>query len=320
MSRVERSPASDVPIPFYCPVRHLINSYRVYGWPPGGTNLRFRVLTTQKFFPHQLLMGLSWIISRCLRGMVTKRVAKPITHFITGGLTFLAGVMFICISSCKLITSIPENITSSHKHVVHSSENNSPYSVLEGTTIRIKPYNATFEIPEDWLTPKRAPDEHIKNLFFSWPELDEVNQIDGEANGFDEQEAQVINSVLPFENCVAHVGDRGWGNGLWNDLQVRVYVADWSPEVIISRVEKQGLDKASELFERASVKSGNRGEWQMRSLDILDAPSWSDVILGERLDFYYRAFGNKTVIIVFLHTDKFDPEIGLILDSFKWGM
>lgn len=27
----------------------------------------------------------------------------------------------------------------------HSAENNSPYSVLEGTIIRIKPYNATFE-------------------------------------------------------------------------------------------------------------------------------------------------------------------------------
>jgi len=39
----------------------------------------------------------------------------------------------------------------------HSSEKNSPYSVLEGKMVRIKPYDATFEIPESWLTPNPVP-------------------------------------------------------------------------------------------------------------------------------------------------------------------
>ena len=233
---------------------------------------------------------------------------------------FFIGTAFIYFSAWDEIkTLISRQITYSYKQINHSVENNSPYSVLEGTTVRIKPYNATFEIPEGWLTPKPAPDEHIKNLFLSWQELNEVNRIDGEANGFDKEEAQVINSVLPFENCAAHVGDRGWGNGLWNDLQGRVYVTDLTPEEIAARVEKQGLDKASKVFERASVKSGNHENWEKRTLDILDAPSWSDFIHGKNLDFYYRSFGNKTVVVVFLHTDKFEKEINLILDSFKWS-
>ncbi len=235
-------------------------------------------------------------------------------------LAFFIGATIVYFSIWDSIkTSIPAQVISSHKQIIHSAENNSSHSVLENTIIRIKPYNATFEIPESWLTPKPAPDEHIKNLFLSWQELNEVNRIDGEHNGFDEEEAQVINSVLPFEDCVAHVGDKGWGNGLWNDLQGRVYVTNLTSEEVAARVDKQGLNKASEVFERTSVKSNNRGKWKMQTLDILDAPSWSDFMLGEDLDFYYRPFGNKTVVIVFLHTDRFEKEIDLILDSFKWS-
>ena len=180
-------------------------------------------------------------------------------------------------------------------------------------------YNATFEIPESWLTPKPAPDNHIKNLFLNWQDLNELNLIDGEENGFDEESAQVINSVLPFENCAAHVGDKGWGNGLWNDLQGRIYVTDLTPDEITARVEKQGLGKAAEVFERASVKFGGHGRWEKKTLNVLDAPSWGDFISIKNLEFYYRSFDNKTVVIVFLRADKFEKEIDLILDSFKWS-
>jgi hypothetical protein len=196
----------------------------------------------------------------------------------------------------------------------HSAENNSPYSVLEGTTVRIKPYDATFEIPESWLTPNPIPTP-AKNLYLSYQELNELYGNDGS----DAEEAQVINSVLSFADCAAHVGDRGWGNYLWNDLQGRVYITDLTPEAVAPRVEKQGRNKASKLFERVSVISGNHGKWEERTLDILDAPSWSDFILAKSLDFCYRSFGSKTVVFVFLHADRFDKEINLLLDSFKWS-
>ncbi len=236
-------------------------------------------------------------------------------------LAFFVGTTVIYFSAWDIIkSSIPTQIISSHKQVIHSAENNSPYSVLEGTTVRIKPYDATFEIPESWITYKPYSSEPEKNLYLSWQDLNELESFDfNHPLDFDKEVAQVMRSALPFENCAAHVGSMSWGNSNWNDLQARIFVVDLTPEEVAVRVENQGLAKASEVFERASVKSGNRGKWQMRTLDILDAPSWSDFMLGEGLDFYYRSFGNKTVVVVFLHTDRFEKEINLILDSFKWS-
>jgi hypothetical protein len=108
-----------------------------------------------------------------------------------------------------------------------------------------------------------------KNLHLSWQDLNELYRNDGG----DAEDAQVINSVLSFADCAAHVGDRGWGNYLWNDLQGRVYVADLTPEEIAARIETQGLKQALSVFEEASPASGNRGAWRKLTLNITDAAS-----------------------------------------------
>lgn len=196
--------------------------------------------------------------------------------------------------------------------LTHSFENNSPYSLLEDRTVRIKPYDATFEIPENWLAPNPIPTP-AKNLHLSLQDLNELYWNDGS----DAEDAQVINSVLPFKNCAAHVGDRGWGNYLWNDLQGRVYVVELTPEEVAAKVEKHGLSKALDVFEGASLSSGNYGVWQKQTLDITDAPT--HFILSKNLDFYYRSFDNRTVVFVFLHAGGFDEAIYGILNSFKWS-
>jgi hypothetical protein len=198
---------------------------------------------------------------------------------------------------------------------IHSSQRNSPYSVLEGRTIRLKPYDATFVIPQDWLIPKPIPGEPAKNLYLSWEDLNYLSRNDGD----DAEEAQVINSVLSFADCAAHMGDQAWGNSRWNDLQGRVYVTELTIEEIVARVESQGLAEASSVFEHASILSGNHEAWQSRIIDIVDAPEYSDFTLGKRLDFYYRSFGNKRVVFIFLHAGGFDETINGILDSFRWS-
>ncbi len=201
--------------------------------------------------------------------------------------------------------------------VIHSAENNSPYSVLEGTTVRVKPYNATFEIPESWLTPKVIPNEPTKNLFLSWQDLNEVNRIDRKSNGFDQEDAQVINAVLPFENCAAHFGNKAWDNGLWNDLQGRIYVTDLTPEEIAYRIENNGLSTAQSVFEEAKLTSGNHESWTKSRFEITDAPT--HFILMKRLEFYYRRFDNKTVVFAYLYADNFETTIHGVLNSFKWS-
>lgn len=189
---------------------------------------------------------------------------------------------------------------------IHSSDHNSPYALLEGRTVRLKPYDVTFEIPESWLNTTSQ-----RNLYLSRQELNEVYlKVGGDA-----EHAQVMDSVLPFEDCAAHVGSKDWGNYLWNDLQARIYVVDLCPDEIAERIEKQGLDKASNAFDKASLSTGSYGEWQKRTLNVMQASS--DFILFEDMDFYYHIYGNKTVVFVFIHAGDYDETISQILSSFR---
>jgi hypothetical protein len=185
----------------------------------------------------------------------------------------------------------------------------SPYTFLEGSTVRLKPYDATFDIPEGWLNPPPTQ----KNLFLSREELDEAYR----NAGGDEEYERVMDSVLPFEKCAAHVGDKDWGNYLWNDLQARMYVVESSPEEIADRVTRQGLDKATNTFTEASLLLGGYGKWERRTLRVTQASS--DFILSSDMDFYYRTFGNRTVVFVFIHAEDYKETIPRILDSFRWS-
>lgn len=200
--------------------------------------------------------------------------------------------------------------------VIHSKENNSPHSTLDNTTVYIQPYGAYFEIPEAWLTQRPAPDRHVKNLFLSWTDLNEVNQIDREPFGFDTEDADVINAVLPFEDCVAHVGDRGWGNGLWNDLQSRIYITQLTPDEIVRRLESDGLKTAQSNFEKASFEASTYNEWNKFSFRILDAPT--HFMLFKRLTFFLRRENDATVVFVILQADSFEDEVAILLNSFRW--
>jgi len=50
--------------------------------------------------------------------------------------------------------------------------------------------------------------------------------------------------------------------------QARVYVVELNPERIDGKVGKRGLIKATNVFESASLSSGNYGEWEKRTLDV----------------------------------------------------
>ncbi len=231
-------------------------------------------------------------------------------------LAFFVGTTVIYFSAWDIIkSSIPTEIISS-KQIIHSAENNSPYSVLEGAVVRIKPYDATFEIPESWITYKSLSIEPPKNLYLSWQDLNELNHLDFN-NGFsDEDDAQVMRSVIAFENCATHVGSMSWGNGNTNDLQARVFVVDSNSQEITEKIKNQGLSKARSVFKSAELASENYGTWEKQKLSVLK--TGSHTLLTKDIDFYYRSFGNKTVIFVFVHQWGWDEKIKEILDSFNW--
>jgi hypothetical protein len=243
---------------------------------------------------------------------------KYIYRLLVAGFAFFIGATLVYFSIWDVIkTSAPAQIISSHRQVIHSAENNSPYSVLEGTAVRIKPYNAAFEIPESWITYKPISIEPPKNLYLSWQDLNELNQLDFN-NGFsDEDDAQVMRFVLPFENCAAHVGSMSWGNGNTNDLQARIFVVDSNSQEITEKIKNQGLSKAQNVFKSAELASENYGTWEKQKLSVLK--TGSHTLLFKDIDFYYRSFGSKTVVFVFVHQSGWDEKIKQILDSFNWS-
>jgi len=166
-----------------------------------------------------------------------------------------------------------------------------------------------FEIPESWLEPQSP-----SNLYLSWEELNYLYRHEGA----DDEDAEVINSVLPFENCAAHVGSRDWGNHFWNDLQARVYFVDLSAEEIDEKVAGRGLSSARDVFESASLSVEDLGRWQRRTLNVIDAPT--HFILSKKIDFYYHRFNNKSAVFVFVHAPAadFGETIDEILTSFRW--
>jgi hypothetical protein len=133
---------------------------------------------------------------------------------------------------------------------------------------------------------------------------------------FDKEDGEVMDAVIPFEYCAAHFGDKGWGNSNWNDIQGRVYVTNLTLDEVSEKIEKNGLDKASSLFEKASVESSAYKDWEHKSLNLLDAPT--HFILVKEMCFYYRMFDNKTVVFIFLDAERHEKEIGFILSSFNW--
>jgi hypothetical protein len=268
----------------------------------GGTNSSFWCLNEKQLLDFEL--GES-------------EMKKYMLRFLVAILAFSFGTTVIYISVWDTVkTSFPTQVNTP-KQIVHSAENNSPYSVLEGTTVRIKPYDATFEIPETWVTYKPVSHEPPKNLYLSWQDLNELNQFDFN-NGFsDEDDAQVMRFVFPFENCVAHVGSRSWGNGLANDLQVRVFVIDSNFQEITEKIKNQGLSKAQVVFNRAKLVSESYRIWEKQKMSVFKIEGHT--LLYKDIDFYYRSSGNKTIVFVFMHGEGWDETIKQILDSFKWA-
>lgn len=95
----------------------------------------------------------------------------------------------------------------------HSAEADSPYAVLEGRTIRLKPVEFTFQIPEEWLQ-----QDQVRKLHLSWEELDGMSKIKPHGIDFDGENAAVMDAVISFDRCAAHFGSKGWNNGLWNEV------------------------------------------------------------------------------------------------------
>jgi len=178
------------------------------------------------------------------------------------------------------------------------------------------PHGASFEIPTEWLSEDARTKNPVgprENLYISWEQLDQLPKI----NGDNAPDAAIMDSVLPFELCAVHVGSKGWGNYLTSDLQARIYVIDQNPIGLRDSLEKQALARARSVYKTAGLKTKQHGAWEGRVMSVFEAEGHT--LLFKDIDFYYRAFDEKTVVFIFVHQSGWDKTIEHMLDSFRWA-
>jgi len=184
-------------------------------------------------------------------------------------------------------------------------------------TITLHPSEANFSIPAEWLSWYK---KYHNNLHLTSKQLDSVRVATGE---WDTEYATVVNSVLPFEDCVAQVGGEGWGkDGVsFGDVQLRVYSTQLSEEQLKVLVSVDGLSAAERFGSHASL------------LPIADVDLWHRTSLKyelfyqdyggtARVDFFTTIYEGKTFVLVFMYCDtgRFGAaeEVGSILRSFRF--
>jgi hypothetical protein len=187
-------------------------------------------------------------------------------------------------------------------------------SIRRDTQIEAVDERLEFEIPPEWVTwSKQNPSR--PNLHLTAAELDRVELTEGE---WDREFALVVNAVLPFEQCVAHVGGEGWGpHGLsYADLQVRAYVLAMSPEEIAARARSEGSAVVGELTGSApELWHGRRGVWSRTVIEF--RLFFVDYGATALVDIHSRRFVDRTVAFAFMYTDhaQHDHEIDQLLGS-----
>jgi hypothetical protein len=187
-------------------------------------------------------------------------------------------------------------------------------SVRKGTTIEAVGHGLRFEIPAAWVRWHEENEAH-PNLHLTSAELDMVKETEGD---WDREFALVVNAILPFDQCIAHVGGDGWGpHGIsFADLQVRAYVLTATPEEIEESARSRGLKVAAEFAGTPAVLPREQvGAW--RRLVLRYFRVYGDYGATAIVDLRMRVFGNAMVVFAFMYTDhtEHDAEINTLLES-----
>lgn len=198
--------------------------------------------------------------------------------------------------------------------VSSQKEKDKTWASIEGNVIRLNPSGATFKIPERWLKWHAG---FKNNLHLTRAELDKVKTAEGD---WDTEYAHIANELLPFSQCVAHVGGEGWGRDAvsYADLQMRAYLTDTSAENVQTKLAKHGKAWASKYSKDVSVTQSKHDKWHRASVTYV--LSYGDYGGKATVDVYAQEIGKQTAVLVFMHSDYRGASgpVEEILKSFAW--
>lgn len=188
-----------------------------------------------------------------------------------------------------------------------------------GRTIILSPSGASFDVPKDWVDWFQ---QFHDNFHLRAKELARVKDGSGE---WDTEYAEVVNSVLPFESCMAHVGGEGWGkNGSsFGDVQMRLYQTALGEGEIHRMASAKGLEIAQKIAKGALLSpTVTIGAWKLTTISYV---LWYGDYGGTaRIDFYTRTHRGQTFVLVFMYCtcsiskSGENEEVKSILKSFRF--
>jgi hypothetical protein len=194
-----------------------------------------------------------------------------------------------------------------------------PHAELSGNILTIHPTGMKMTIPQDWLEWNQ---KYSRNIHIKPNELRKVMIGSGE---WDTEYANVVNAILPFESCAAHLGGEGWGrDGVsFGDLQMRLYVLRSDVGIVENAIRNAGLDMARTIDPKGAViyQSGVVSpSKQWRKITLAYNLFYGDYGGTAQVDFLIQRRGTTTTVIVLMHAAGgfADDEIPKLIVGIAW--
>ena len=188
----------------------------------------------------------------------------------------------------------------------------------------VEPLGFSFAIPGLWLGKPGPPkllfcDAHpagsVSDRILT--ERSRFLQLQNPVGEWKKEYAAVIDSVMPFDALVAHLGGDPW-NGHCSALQMRVYVQDsstLSPRAVSSR----GAASAARYFKPVQNVRADSTGWEVTRI-FWDA-FYYDYGGTAQVEFWSRIVRNRRVTLVFMYTPWVEHHramISSILESVRY--
>ena len=184
----------------------------------------------------------------------------------------------------------------------------------------VEPLGFSFTIPALWLGKPAPP----KLLFCDAHPVGSVSdrivtersrfvRLQNPRSAWKKEYAAVIDSVMPFDALVAHLGGDPW-NGDCGALQMRVYVQDSSapsPRALSSR----GTASAARYFKPVQNVRADSAGWEVTRI-FWDA-FYYDYGGTAQVEFWSRVVRNRRVTLVFMYTPWVDHHRAMISSILK---
>lgn len=204
-----------------------------------------------------------------------------------------------------------------------------PSATLSGRTVTLQPFEATFEIPQSWLSHYRTDED---NLHLTRREIDKIKDGIGE---WDSEYGKVVNAVFSIDDCAMHGGNEGWGKDghSYFDVQMRAYVLAADADDIPTKMINDGVEAAHQLNSLKSKQnlvpklkskksiSLKQSEYQQWKRSTLEFELFFDDYGGTaHVDVFSRDFDKQKVALVFMYVKspfKEFEDVPKIVDSFR---